>query len=103
MDGQINCGPAGRPLPLQKKQKIQKIQKTPSDSHPQPHTGEKKRRGGFKTRPYHAWLTKLPLCQRHRPYDTTFLNRSVRIFSPLDSGLWPAEALTLARRSLVGG
>ena len=68
-------------------------------------TGAEKGRGGFKTRPYPAWLTKFINClPSGRPYDTIFLNRSVRIFSPLDSaGVWPTEALTLARRSLVGG
>ena len=67
--------------------------------------GVEKCRGGFKTRLYPAWLTKFINClPLGCPYDTIFLNRSVRIFSPLDSaGLWPTLVLTLARRSLVGG
>jgi len=94
--------PLGRPL--MRRNHIAEPKNSPSLPLSTP-TGTEKGRGGFKTRPYPAWLTKFSLgLPSGRAYDTIFLNRSVRIFSPWDSaGVWPTEALTLASRSLVGG
>ena len=52
MDGQINCGPAGRPLPLQKNKKYKKYKKLPQIPISSPIRGKKSVGAGLKPAPH---------------------------------------------------